>query len=140
MAITIEGCDRILQTAFENRRKLYLGHNMRHMSFILKMKQLIDDGEIGEVKSGWCRHFVAYGGDAYFKDWHSERSKATSLLLQKGAHDIDILHWLCGGYTREVTAMGGLTVYDKITDRHKPDDVATPDGPTTTGLRFRRKA
>jgi predicted dehydrogenase len=39
------------------------------------------------------------------------------LLLQKGSHDIDILHWLCGGYTEKVTAFGGLTLYDQITDR-----------------------
>ena len=23
----------------------------------------------------------------------------TSLLLQKGAHDIDVIHWLAGGFT-----------------------------------------
>lgn len=120
MAITIEGCDRILRAARDNARKLYLGHNMRHMAFVRKMKALIDEGAIGEVKAGWCRHFVAYGGDAYFKDWHAERSKATSLLLQKGAHDIDILHWLCGGYSSRVTALGGLTLYDRISDRHDP--------------------
>ncbi len=122
MAITVEGCDRILQAAYANRRKLYLGHNMRHMSFTRKMKQLIDGGAIGEVKTGWCRHFVCYGADAYFKDWHSERSKSTGLLLQKGCHDIDILHWLCGGYTARVSAMGNLTVYNTITDRRAPDE------------------
>ena len=122
MAITIEGCDRILQTAFRKKAKLYLGHNMRHMTFVLKMKELINKGAVGEVKVGWCRHFASYGGDAFFKDWHAERSKATSLLLQKGAHDIDILHWLCGGYTSRVTALGGLTLYDKITDRHAPSE------------------
>ena len=120
MAITITGCDRILRTAYEHKRKLYLGHNMRHMDVILTMKRLIDEGRIGEVKAGWCRHFVGYGCDAYFKDWHAERSRATSLLLQKGAHDIDVLHWLCHGYSRRVTAMGGLTLYDRITDRHSP--------------------
>jgi predicted dehydrogenase len=122
MAITIAGCDRILRTAYERKRKLYLGHNMRHMSFVQKMKQLIDGGAIGEVKTGWCRHFVAYGGDAYFKDWHAERSKTTSLLLQKAAHDIDVLHWLCGGHSVRVNAMGGLTLYDRITDRHPPSE------------------
>jgi len=120
MAITVEGCDRILRAAHDNRVKLYLGHNMRHMSFVHKMKQLIDSGAIGEVKAGWCRHFVCYGGDAYFKDWHAERSKSTSLLLQKAAHDIDVLHWLCGGYSARVNAMGALTLYDRITDRHDP--------------------
>lgn len=122
MAITVEGCDRILKTAASVGGKLYLGHNMRHFSVVRKMKDLIDSGAIGEVKAGWCRHFVCYGGDAYFKDWHADRSKSTGLLLQKGAHDIDILHWLCGGYSQRVTAMGGLTVYDRITDRHDPSE------------------
>jgi predicted dehydrogenase len=118
MAITIKGCDRILATAMRNKCKLYLGHNMRHMTFVLKMKQLIDKGAIGEVKAGWCRHFIAYGCDAYFKDWHADRRKSTSLLLQKAAHDIDVLHWLCNGYSTSVNAMGGLTLYDRIKDRH----------------------
>ncbi len=122
MAITVAGCDRILRAAVEFHRKLYLGHNMRHFGVVRKMKELIDGGAIGEVQVAWCRHFVGYGGDAYFKDWHAERSRSTSLLLQKGAHDIDVLHWLCGGYTRRVTAMGDLMVYGRITDRHGPDD------------------
>ncbi|MCX7019918.1 MAG: Gfo/Idh/MocA family oxidoreductase [bacterium] len=122
MAITIEGCDRILRAAAENGRKLYLGHNMRHMTFVLKMKELIDAGRIGEVKAGWCRHFVSYGGDAYFKDWHAERANCTSLLLQKGAHDIDVLHWLCGGCSRRVSAFGGLTVYGRVTDHRAPSE------------------
>jgi len=122
MAITTAGCDRILQAARRAGVKLYLGHNMRHMSFVRKMKELIDAGAIGEPKVGWCRHFVSYGGDAYFKDWHAERARSTGLLLQKGAHDIDVLHWLCGGYSRRVTGMGGLTLYDRITDRHAPNE------------------
>lgn len=122
MAITIEGCDRILRAACENKTRLYLGHNMRHQSVMRKMKELISGGAIGEVKTGWCRHFVGNGGDFYFKDWHADRQYSTSLLLQKAAHDIDLLHWLCGGYSRQVTAMGALSLYDKITDRHDPSE------------------
>ncbi len=118
MAITIDGCDKILKKAKEKNVKIYVGHNMRHFLTITMMKHLIDSGIIGEVKAGWCRHFVAYGGDAYFKDWHAERSKSTGLLLQKAAHDIDVLHWLCGGYSKRVVALGGLTLYDRIKDRH----------------------
>ncbi len=122
MAITTTGCDRILEAARLHGMKLYLGHNMRHMSFVLKMKEWIDAGRIGEVRAGWCRHFIAYGCDAYFKDWHADRGKSTSLLLQKAAHDIDVLHWLCGGFTRRVTAMGNLSVYNRIQDRHAPGE------------------
>jgi predicted dehydrogenase len=114
MAITIEGCDRILKKAKERNKKLYLGHNMRHMSFVRKMKDIVDSGTIGDVKSVWCRHFVGNGGDWYFKDWHADRKKSTSLLLQKAAHDIDVIHWICDGFTEQVTAMGQLSVYGDL--------------------------
>lgn len=116
MAITTAGADRILDAAMRSGCRLYLGHNMRHMPFVVKLKQLIDDGAIGEVRTIWCRHFVGYGGDFYFKDWHSERRNVTSLLLQKGSHDIDVIHWLAGSYTNLVTGMGNLSVYNRVTD------------------------
>ena len=117
MATTIEGCDRILEAARTSGSPLYLGHNMRHFPVIRKMKTMIDEGMIGEVRSVWCRHFVGFGGDFYFKDWHADRRNSNSLLLQKGAHDIDIIHWLSGSYTTRVTAMGNLTIYNQIEDR-----------------------
>lgn len=43
---------------------------------------------------------MGYGGDWYFKDWHAERRCTTGLLLQKAAHDIDVLHWLKPAPTR----------------------------------------
>jgi len=122
MAITVEGCDRILAAAMTGGGKLFVGHNMRHFAVVQKMKEWIDEGLIGEVKAGWCRHFVSYGGDAYFRDWHADRTKSTGLLLQKGAHDIDVLHWLCGGYSQSVSAMGALAVYGQIQDRQLPEE------------------
>jgi predicted dehydrogenase len=114
MAITVEGCDRIMEAAQAKGTKLFIGHNMRYMNIIRKMKQLIDEGAIGEVKSVWCRHFISYGGDAYFRDWHADREKSTGLLLQKGAHDIDVMHWLTGAYSTKVSAFGNLGVYGDL--------------------------
>ena len=121
MGITVESCDRILRCAMETGGKLYVGHNMRFFTVVRTMKELIDSGAIGEVKAAWCRHFVSYGGDAYFKDWHADRSKSNGLLLQKAAHDIDILHWLCGSQTRRLTAMGQLALYGNIAARRQAD-------------------
>ncbi len=117
LAITIEDADAILTTARRTGSRLYIGHNMRHMPVIGLMRKLIREGRIGEVKAIWCRHFVGHGGDYYFKDWHAERSRTTGLLLQKGAHDIDVIHWLAGAYTDRVSAMGSLSVYGDIEDR-----------------------
>jgi len=83
MAITLEGCDRILRTAYRTKSKIFLGHNMRYFPAILKMKEVIDSGMIGEVQCGWCRHFVGYGGDAYFRDWHSDRKTPADCCCRK---------------------------------------------------------
>lgn len=111
------GANEILQVAYETKTPLYVGHNMRHMNVVRQMREIIARGEIGEVKAIWCRHFVGSGGDFYFKDWHSQRAHVNSLLLQKAAHDIDVIHWLAGAYTDSVVGMGGLTLYDQIQDR-----------------------
>ena len=121
LAITLEGCDRILETAMRTGSKLFVGHNMRYFPVVLKMKEIIDSGLIGDVQCGWCRHFINYGGDAYFRDWHSERKNTNGLLLQKGAHDIDVMHWLMGSRTRRVVGMGMLSVYDRCS-RRSPDE------------------
>lgn len=117
MAITTAGCDRMLEVAQEHGARLYVGHNMRHMPVIVTMRDLITEGAIGEVKAVWCRHFVGHGGDFYFKDWHAERRYGTGLLLQKGAHDIDVIHWMAAGYTRRVNAMGALSLYGELRDQ-----------------------
>jgi predicted dehydrogenase len=117
LAITTTDCDLLLRTAMATGTRLYVGHNLRHAPVVRAMRDLITAGAIGRVRAVWCRHFVGHGGDYYFKDWHAEREHTTGLLLQKGAHDLDVIHWLAGGATRTVTALGDLAVYGAITDR-----------------------
>ncbi|MDN4614603.1 Gfo/Idh/MocA family oxidoreductase [Leifsonia sp. F6_8S_P_1B] len=117
LAISLDDCDRILEAARRTGSRLYVGHNMRHMPVVTLMRRLVEEGRIGRVKAVWCRHFVGNGGDYYFKDWHADRSKSVGLLLQKGAHDLDVIHWLAGGYARGVQAIGALSVYGDIDDR-----------------------
>ncbi|HRJ72212.1 MAG TPA: Gfo/Idh/MocA family oxidoreductase, partial [Terrimicrobiaceae bacterium] len=127
MAITIAGCDAILEAARQSSGRLYVGHNLRFAPVFRKMKALIDAGAVGRVQAIWCRHFISYGGDAYFRDWHSERCHTTGLLLQKGAHDIDVIHWLAGGHTQRVVGMGKLSVYDQLPRRTAEDPVPSVD-------------
>lgn len=117
LAITIDGADRVLEAARRTGSRLYVGHNMRHMPVVTTMRDLVLQGAVGEVKAIWCRHFVGHGGDYYFRDWHADRRRSTGLLLQKGAHDLDVIHWLAGAYTNRVNAMGGLLVYGGVAER-----------------------
>lgn len=121
LAITIDSCDKIIAAARQHKVPLYVGHNMRFFPVMLKMRDLVREGAIGQVQAIWCRHFIAYGGDAYFKDWHSEQKYVTGLLLQKAAHDIDMIHWFADAYTTRVVGMGMLSVYNQVTDRRDPN-------------------
>ncbi len=127
LAIDLGDADAMLETARRTGSRLYIGHNMRHMPVVTLMRRLIQEGRIGDVKAVWCRHFVGHGGDYYFKDWHADRTRTTSLLLQKGAHDIDVIHWLAGAYTEKVAAMGELSVYGGIEDRRDRTGERMPD-------------
>lgn len=107
LGITVASCDRILKAWKKSGRKFLMGFNMRYMNFIRTMKQIVDEGTIGDVKAVWVRHFVPSGGNWYFHDWHACRKTATSLLLQKACHDIDVVHWITGSYGKRVVGMGG---------------------------------
>jgi predicted dehydrogenase len=127
LATDLADADRVLLAAAETGTPLYVGHNFRHAAVVRTMRGIIERGEIGEVKAVWVRHFVGHGGDYYFKDWHADRSRTGTLLLQKASHDIDVIHHLAGGYTRRVVGMGDLMVYGGITDRRERPGQTMPD-------------
>lgn len=127
MALTPEGCDRILAAARKSGCFLYVGHNLRHFTVIKRLKELIDEGVVGEVKAIWCRHPVSYGRWAYYKEgrWQKKRENVGGLLIHKGSHDLDVIHWLAGGRTTRVVAMGQLAVWKDQPDEPDVEDMSS---------------
>jgi predicted dehydrogenase len=123
MATTTAACDRMLQAWRESGKHFMIGFNMRYMNIFRVMKEIVDSGAIGEIKVVWCRHFVGHGGEWYYHDWHGNSKNSTGLLLQKAAHDIDMIHWITGQYTAKVSAFGSLDYYGG----DKPNDLRCPD-------------
>nr|NIQ99657.1 Gfo/Idh/MocA family oxidoreductase [Gemmatimonadales bacterium] len=123
MAITVEGCDRLLDAHRRTDVVFGLGLCMRYMPMFETMKKIIDSGEIGEVRAYWCNHYVGKGGHFYFHDWHAVKENTTGLLLQKGTHDLDLMHYLTGRFATRVAAFGSLDYYGG----DKPDDLHCPD-------------
>ncbi len=125
MAITTEGCDRMLRAWRAAGTHFMIGFNLRYMNIFRVMKDIVDSGTIGQVKVVWCRHFVGPGGRWYFHDWHASRRTANSLLLQKAAHDIDMIHWITGQYTTRASGFGSLDYYGG----DRPNDLRCPQCP-----------
>lgn len=125
MAITTEGCDRMLEAWHNSGKHFMVGFNMRYMNLFRVMKDIADSGVIGQIKVVWVRHFVGHGGDWYYHDWHANSKNTTSLLLQKGSHDIDMIHWITGKYSKKVCAFGSLDYYGG----DQPDTLRCPQCP-----------
>jgi len=123
MAIATADCDAMLEAWQASGARFMVGMNMRYMSSFLTLKQIMDSGEIGDIRAIWVRHFVGMGGWYYFHDYRANREGSTGLLLQKGSHDIDMIHFLSGRYTQRVTAMGALDYYGGS----NPDDLRCED-------------
>ena len=123
MAITTEGCDRMLRAWVKSGKHFMVGFNMRYMNIFRVMKDAVDSGQIGEVKVVWVRHFVSEGGIWYYHDWHAASRYSTGLLLQKASHDLDMIHWITGRYGKRVAALGSLDYYggEKPNDLHCPN-------------------
>ena len=119
MSISIEGCQNIRAAEKTSGKKLMIGMNLRYADLFHGLKKIIDQGLLGKVEAVWVRHFVGSGGYYYFHDYRANRAGSLSLLLQKGSHDIDMIHYLTGERVERVTGLGGLDYYGG----NKPDDL-----------------
>jgi predicted dehydrogenase len=51
------------------------------------------------------------GSIYYYHDWHADKRNTGTLLLQKGSHDIDVVHFVTGHNTVKAAAFGSLDFF-----------------------------
>lgn len=102
---------RLLKAAGKYHRKVIICHVLRYVPFYKKIKRLILDGAIGEI-----RHIetsenvaIAHASAAFIRGkWNSKSACGSSYLLQKCCHDFDIICWLNNNTAPEyVSSVGG---------------------------------
>lgn len=73
--------------------------NQRTNPLYQKVKQIIDDGEIGEIRSSnwiittWWRPQGYYDQSAWRATWEGEGG---GVLVNQAPHQIDLIQWICG--------------------------------------------
>ena len=114
-------CRAIAAAAEEAQRVLSVCHVLRYTPFYRTIKQLIDDGQVGEVASLSQVENVGYWHHAHsFVRGNWRCSEQTSpMILQKSCHDMDILLWLSGQRCTRVSSFGSLHHFDAA---HAPQD------------------
>ncbi len=113
IAPTPEECLIIEAKANALGRKITVCHVLRYTNFFMKIKEILDSGELGKVVA--IKHSENIGN---FHMAHSFvrgnwRNDATScpIILAKSCHDLDILLWLTGAHCTRVSAFGSLSYF-----------------------------
>ncbi len=85
-------------------------HVLRYTPFFVKVKQLIDSGDIGDVVSVSLIENVGYWHQAHsFVRGNWNKSEQTSpMILAKSCHDMDILSWIVNSSCKSVSSFGSL--------------------------------
>lgn len=128
LATTVEDCLGVARAARERQARVSIGFNMRHLPFIVKVKELIQDGAIGELMLIENREFYD-GGRSYMSRWNRKYLHSGGLWVHKGSHDFDVFNWWNeGGHPLRVSASAGVNALrpDKIPFELRPD---VPVGP-----------
>ena len=98
--------------------------NQRTNALYQKIKEVIDNGEIGNIRrtnwliTSWWRPQAYYDGSAWRATWEGEGG---GVLVNQAPHQLDLLQWICGmpkkvfanikyGYKRDIAVEDELTV------------------------------
>ena len=122
--ITLAECDELGELAKSTDKIIMIGHELRYSPFFQKIKQLVDDGEIGTPQMVWTKEFR---GPFQPKsgEWIQDDRKSGGCLVDKNAHHFDVMNWWCGGKAKKVAAFGSNAVNRVIEGEHQVHDNAT---------------
>ncbi len=113
-------------TAQEKGVHLMICHLLRYTPFYGKIKELIEEGKMGEIMSIMASENVAviHSSSAFIRGkWRKEAECGSSLLMAKCCHDLDYLCWL-NNKTKPlyVSSFGGR---DFLTEEKAPEGAGT---------------
>jgi len=115
VATTMADCEDILKVQKRTGRKVMICHVLRYSHFYHKIKELIDDGTIGDVVNMSQTENVAYWHDAhsYVRGAWRNEAQSSPMILAKCCHDLDIIFWLLGKKCKSVSSFGGLYLFKR---------------------------
>jgi len=93
MALTLETCDAIIDTARQTGVILMLAHVIRFWPEYLALHSLISSGELGSPLAATARRLSAR---PQWGDWYNNADWTGGAVLDLHIHDLDALNWFFG--------------------------------------------
>ncbi len=104
LALEIHQAETLVEIARERGLKLKCGFNHRHFPGIAQAKKWCDEGKLGSLLLGRCRHGII-GRPGYDKDWRAQpQMSGGGELMDQGFHAIDLFRWFFGEFEEVIGA------------------------------------
>jgi UDP-N-acetylglucosamine 3-dehydrogenase len=101
IASSVEEAEVMIKTAKREGANLMVGHVTRFEPTVIKLKSMIDKGELGQVISLSAKRVGPY----------HPRIRDVGIIIDLGVHDIDIISYLHREHARKVFAVAGRTIH-----------------------------
>jgi predicted dehydrogenase len=112
LTIDADGLRAIRRSVAASPARLTVTFNYRYSPRNSALRQVIADGQIGEVLSvhfEWLLDTV-HGAD-YFRRWHRDKRHSGGLAVHKATHHFDLVNWWLDDVPESVVALGGMRFY-----------------------------
>lgn len=124
LATTLADADKIIELAQKHRVKLMVPFNPRYQLPVIRLKELIDRGELGELQHIHATKYgkIPRGIPGLDTSWFFDKARAGfGGFGDIGIHAVDALRWLAGGEVKNVYAK-----IDRLIDKEIAlDDIGT---------------
>jgi len=112
--------DELVALAKEQERRVIVCHVLRYSPFFGKIKELLDEGAIGELVSVNHQENVGYWhyAHSYVRGNWRNTEVAAPFLLAKCCHDFDLLQWLVDRPCESIACVGGQSYFR---EKNAPD-------------------
>ena len=118
IADTIENAEAIIRAAEERGVTLMVGHIERFNPAVLKLKELIERGELGKVVTVSAKRVGPMAA----------RIRDVGIIVDLGVHDIDVISFLFGEPVRTVYARAGNVLHPAGVEDHALITLGFDDG------------
>ncbi|MCK5804584.1 MAG: Gfo/Idh/MocA family oxidoreductase [Lentisphaeria bacterium] len=95
LAITVEGCLKVIEASKRHDKVLTMGFNLRYNAVVHRLRELIEQDMFGRLFSIQAIEHYS-GGRTYHSRWNRLKEHTGGLFIHKGSHDFDVINYLMG--------------------------------------------
>jgi len=122
MAVTTTEAKTLIRISEETGSPLGVIFQNRYNPASLKMKELLDAGEVGNLRAVRGRVSWFRGKNYYSDDWHGRwATECGGVIINQAIHTLDLVQWMAGSPASEIT---GHVANDSLEDVIEVEDTA----------------